>query len=82
MSQTVPGAVPAQALILAAGLGRRLGESGGENGPDHLRRPKAMLDFGGTSLLARHFSILRYAGIARITVLIGFAAEHIRVAVA
>ena len=78
MSQTVPGASPAQALILAAGLGRRLGE----NSPEHLRRPKAMLDFGGTSLLARHFAILRDAGIARITVVIGFAAEHIRAAVA
>lgn len=77
MSTTISGGAPAHALILAAGLGRRLGEGG----PEHLRQPKAMLDFGGTSLLARHFAILQAAGIARITVVIGFAAEHIRAAV-
>ena len=41
-----------------------------------------MLDFDGTSLLARHFAILQGAGIARITVVIGFAAEQIRAAAA
>ncbi len=59
-----------QALILAAGVGRRLGD-------DAPRRPKATLEFGGRSLLARHLALLRGAGVSRITVVIGFAEEAI-----
>ena len=78
MAASVSIAGQTHALILAAGLGRRLGSVG----PDSLRGPKAMLDFGGTSLLARHFAILRDAGVARVTVVIGFEAEQVRAAVA
>ncbi len=59
-----------QALILAAGVGRRLGES--EAGTQKL--PKAMLNFGGKTLLARHIEILHRLGVSDITVVIGFAA--------
>ena len=51
------------ALILAAGVGRRLGQN-------H-RGPKALLDFAGQTLLARHVAALRLAGVARITVVVG-----------
>ena len=65
-----------QALILAAGAGRRL--SGGVAESD--AKPKALLEFGGTSLMARHIAILRRAGITAITVVAGFAADHMRTA--
>jgi choline kinase len=67
-----------RALILAAGVGRRLGETG----PGQPGLPKAMLDFGGKTLLARHVGILRGLGISDITVVIGFGAEHMRTALA
>jgi len=81
-SQQMPcslgGAVLPRALILAAGVGRRMG--GTESGQPGL--PKAMLDFGGKTLLARHIGILRGFGISDITVVIGFGAEHMRMALA
>ena len=67
-----------QALILAAGVGRRLGEP--EAGRH--RSPKAMLNFGGKTLLVRHIEILRRLGIIDITVIIGFAAAEMRAALA
>jgi choline kinase len=67
-------AVLPKALILAAGIGRRLGKPGA----GHM--PKAMLDFGGKTLLARHIGILRGLGISDITVVIGFAAAQMRAA--
>jgi choline kinase len=76
MAQTSPVSAPVQAVILAAGVGKRLTA----HEPDHLRRPKAMLDFGGASLLARHLAILRRHGVTQITIVVGFAAEHIRAA--
>lgn len=60
-----------RALILAAGVGRRLGAGG-----DH--PPKALLRFGGASLLARHIAILREHGVADITVVTGYREEDIR----
>jgi len=71
-------AVSPKALILAAGVGRRLGGPGA--GQDKM--PKAMLDFDGKTLLARHIDILRGLGISDITVVIGFAAAQIRAALA
>ena len=62
------------ALILAAGVGRRLG--GAES--EYSSTPKALLDFGGKSLLARHVEILRGLGISEITVAIGFKADDMR----
>ena len=73
MSTVVRSGVRPRALILAAGVGRRLCEKT----PEHLQKPKALLEFGGKSLLARHVDILRGAGITSITVIIGFLGETI-----
>jgi choline kinase len=78
MSTIVRGEGQPRALILAAGVGRRLCEKT----PEHLQKPKALLEFGGKSLLARHVEILRGAGITSITVIIGFAADSVRAALA
>jgi choline kinase len=67
-----------KALILAAGIGERLGEPGGAQ---H-KIPKAMLDFDGKTLLARHIEILRGLGVSDIAVVIGFAAARMREALA
>lgn len=71
MAASTPGAPGVHALILAAGVGRRLGamQSGA---------PKAMLDVGGSSLMARHVSILHRAGVRSITVVVGYAGGHLR----
>lgn len=60
-----------RALILAAGIGRRLGA-----GLDH--PPKALLNVGGASLLARHVAILREHGVVDITVVAGYREDDIR----
>ena len=71
-------AVLPKALILAAGIGRRLGEPGaGER-----KMPKALMDFDGKTLLARHIEILQALGIRDITVVTGFAAEQMAAALA
>jgi choline kinase len=64
----------ATAIILAAGVGRRLGDS--HHGP------KVLLDFAGVTLLRRHLSNLLKAGVRRIVMTVGFEAEAIRAAVA
>lgn len=71
MAARTPGASGIHALILAAGVGRRLGtmQSGA---------PKAMLDVGGGSLMARHVAILHRAGVRSITVVVGYAAGCLR----
>jgi choline kinase len=69
-------AVVPQALILAAGVGKRLGAMG----PEAQRGPKALLDFDGKSLLQRHIEMLRRSGIVTITVVVGFEAASIRTA--
>ena len=78
MSPNSMSVTGAHALILAAGLGRRLGGTT----PEHLRGPKALLDFDGKSLLERHIGILRQSGVSEITVVIGFGGELIRAALA
>ena len=62
-----PPAVPMAATILAAGLGRRLGQ-----------RPKAALQIGGTSLLERLIGALRGAGLQHISVVVGPYAETLQ----
>jgi len=57
------------ALILAAGVGNRLNGDG---------RPKCLLEFGGRSLLGRHVDLLGEAGVADITVVIGYEADRVR----
>lgn len=58
------------AVILAAGVGNRLGELGGD-------RPKSLLEFGRRSLLARHLDALAQIGVARLTVCVGYRREAI-----
>jgi choline kinase len=61
-----------KAVILAAGLGRRLG----------LDRPKCLLEFAGRSLLQWHLEILAACGIDEVTIAVGYKAEYIRAALA
>jgi choline kinase len=58
-----------RAAILAAGVGRRLGD------PD--LPPKVLLSFDGETLLARHLRLLRRRGISRVDLAVGFRAEAI-----
>lgn len=59
-----------QAIILAAGVGERLGAAAGG-------RPKSLLDMGGATLLARHVRTLQALGIKPIHVVTGFRADLI-----
>jgi choline kinase len=56
------------AIILAAGVGRRLGGEG----------PKILLEFGGRTLLERHIIALHAAGVTNIALTVGYAADLIR----
>ncbi len=62
------------AILLAAGIGRRLGQE--------RPGPKVLLDFGGRTLLARHLANLAAAGVRRLTIVVGFEAERLKAAVA
>lgn len=64
-----------RAIILAAGVGARLGE-----GADKL--PKALLRFGGSSLLERHIAILSACGIDEIIIGTGYRAAAIEAEIA
>lgn len=59
-----------RAVILAAGVGERLG--GGPEQP-----PKALLEFGGKTLLARHLEILRHCGVTETVIATGYKAAEI-----
>ncbi len=59
-----------RAVILAAGLGRRLG--GAAEGV-----PKILLSFAGRSLLERHLTMLRAVGIDEVTLGVGHGADLI-----
>ena len=58
-----------RAIILAAGVGRRL--------EDHGDRPKCLLEFGGHSLLERHVRILKNLGVTDLTLCVGYRHELI-----
>lgn len=58
-----------KAIILAAGIGSRLGTV--HDGP------KCLLEFAGRSLLARHFDALAGLGIEDVTLVLGHAADSI-----
>ncbi|MBW4570523.1 MAG: phosphocholine cytidylyltransferase family protein [Tolypothrix carrinoi HA7290-LM1] len=60
-----------KALILAAGVGKRLGKDG-EN------QPKCLLKFNGKSLLERHLDYLRYCQIESVAIVVGYQAEKIQ----
>ena len=64
-----------RAIILAAGLGWRLGEQG-------RLVPKSLLEFDGQTLLARHFAALEACGIEQVTVGVGYQADKMRHAIA
>ena len=64
-----------RAVILAAGVGARLG-----SGEDH--PPKAMLRFADKTLLSRHLEILRHCGIDEVVIVTGYRAELFEDAVA
>ena len=59
-----------EAIILAAGVGRRLG-----NCSDN--KPKCMLEFDGISLLRRHLSILNHYNISNIIVVTGYQSDRV-----
>lgn len=59
-----------QAIILAAGIGNRLGDEAGN-------KPKSMLQFDGKSLLQRHVELLQRYGINQINLVVGYQSELI-----
>ena len=58
------------AILLAAGVGNRLGDS--HDGP------KVLLEFNGRSLLARHMDALATSGIERLSITVGYMADAVR----
>jgi choline kinase len=65
-----------KAVMLAAGIGVRLGNSGTRN------VPKILLRFGGKSLLERHIEILRQHDIEELVLGVGFNREDIETEIA
>lgn len=64
-----------KAIILAAGIGKRLGT-------DVDRPPKWLLEFGGQTLLQRHLDSLERCGVRRLVVGLGYRAERVEAALA
>jgi choline kinase len=60
----MPDLTAACAIILAAGVGRRLGALD--------ERPKILLEFDGSTLLARHLAALHRHGIDEISITVGY----------
>ncbi|MBR6543976.1 MAG: phosphocholine cytidylyltransferase family protein, partial [Alistipes sp.] len=60
-----------QAIILAAGMGRRLGELTNNN-------TKCMLEVNGTRLINRALDALAEVGIDRVVLVVGYKAENVR----
>ena len=60
-----------RAIILAAGVGRRLGKTG-------QNQPKSLLRFEGKSLLQRHLEYLRHYQIEQVAIAVGYQAESIQ----
>jgi choline kinase len=63
-----------KAIILAAGVGKRLWEV-----TQH--RPKCLIEIGGRSLLHRYLQSLASVGIRRVDIVVGYKQEMIRAAV-
>jgi choline kinase len=63
-----PSRAPLSAIILAAGVGRRLGNMA----------PKVLLDFAGKTLLARHIAALHANGVEDIAITVGHRPDLIR----
>lgn len=64
-----------RAVMMAAGIGKRLG--GGD-----FADPKVLLKFGGKSLLQRHIESLRAVGVGELVLGVGYRAERIAAEVA
>lgn len=64
-----------KAIIFAAGLGKRL--QGITQG-----RPKCLVEIGGQTLLSRHVEYLGRLGVRQVVLVVGFAQDHIRQAMA
>jgi choline kinase len=64
------GQVPPKAVILAAGIGQRLGI-------DH---PKCLLAFGGVTLLDRHLDNLARLGVEEVVLVLGHRSERVEAA--
>lgn len=60
-----------RAVILAAGVGKRLTREG-ETPP-----PKCLLSFDGRSLLERHLRLLHHAGVDEVVIAVGYAADQV-----
>ncbi|BAY77366.1 nucleoside-diphosphate-sugar pyrophosphorylase [Nostoc linckia NIES-25] len=60
-----------KAIILAAGVGQRLGKDG-------QNQPKCLLKFNGKSLLERHLNYLRHYQIDEVVIAVGYQAEKIQ----
>ena len=60
-----------QAIILAAGMGRRLGELTDDN-------TKCMLEVNGTRLIHRTLDNLAEVGIKRVVLVVGYKAENVK----
>ena len=61
------------AILLAAGVGRRLSRTE--------PAPKVLLEFGGRTLLERHFAALAAASVGEVVIVVGFEAGKIEAAV-
>lgn len=64
-----------KAIIFAAGVGKRL--QGITQG-----RPKCLVEIGGRTLLSRHVEYLGRLGVRQVVLVVGFAQDHIRQAMA
>jgi choline kinase len=64
-----------KAIIFAAGVGKRL--QGVTQG-----RPKCLVEIGGRTLLSRHVEYLGQLGVRQVVLVVGFAQDHIRKAMA
>lgn len=62
------------AVILAAGVGRRLGDAAAS-------KPKVLLEFGGKTLLEQHLAALHAHGITDVSITIGYEGDMIQDAV-
>src|SRR5436309_13053474 len=63
-----------KAIILAAGVGKRIGAATGN-------RPKCLLEFGGRSLLVRYLDALLAVGVKSAVLVVGHRQDLIRGAV-
>jgi len=59
-----------KAILLAAGVGQRLGTVASN-------KPKCLLEFGGSTLLERHFKILDFYGIEETLIVSGYQSEQL-----